>query len=169
MNLPREQDKMKKGVLFLLYWLCYVSPSFGQVENETRPVTFYRYLEEGFAPIQVNVWGDVNAAGRYEVKTGTGLMELLFLAGGPGERILNAKEFRKAIVRLSRKSEAGWSVVLEISLEDLMTSNQPDLGLQDEDVLKIETEVRQKFGWRDVVSMIGTAGTLALVADRILR
>lgn len=137
-------------------------------QEGARPVAFYKYLERGESAIQVNVWGDVNAAGRYEVKVGTGLLELLFLAGAPTERSLSDREIRTSVIRLSRKSGDRWQVVLETPLENLLNLQQPDPTLQDEDILKIETRVRQRFNWRDLLTVVGTLGTLALLGDRLL-
>jgi hypothetical protein len=136
--------------------------------DEGRSVAFYQYLERGESAIQVNVWGDVDAAGRYEVKVGTGLLELLFLAGAPTERSLSDREIRTSVIRLSRKSGDGWQVVLETPLERLLNLQQPDPVLQDEDILKIETRVRQRFNWRDLLTIVGTLGTLALLGERLL-
>ena len=140
-----------------------------QQDQLSRTVTFFRFVEPGQASIRVNVWGDVSSAGRDEVQVGTGLLELLFLAGGPGERTRNTREERNTIVRLSRQTGEGWAVAYEAPLSDLMALQQPDPGLQDEDVIKIETSVRQRFGWRDALTVVGTVASLALIADRIVR
>lgn len=153
--------------------LMVCTAHLGQAQETTgdlsRPVTFFRHVEPGESSIEVNVWGDVSAAGRYEVRLGTGLIELLFLAGGPGERVRDSREKRWSIVRVSRKTGDGWGVAYEAPIEELMAMRQPEPVLQDDDIVKVETYVRQRFSWRDVLTIVGTVGTLALIGDRILR
>ncbi|RMF62625.1 MAG: hypothetical protein D6746_03800, partial [Bacteroidetes bacterium] len=150
-------------VLMVLGVGWFGSPVRAQVTSPelTRTVAYYRHVLPGQSSVQVNVWGDVTSPGRYEVRLGTGLIELLFLAGGPGERVVNTRELRQSTVRLSRKEGAGWHIVYEVSLDELMSLQQPEPVLQNDDIIKVETRVRQRFGWRDVLTIVGTVGTLA--------
>jgi hypothetical protein len=161
------------GRLLMIALLTAVTAHRGQAQETSgelaRPVTFFRHVEPGESSIEVNVWGDVSAAGRYEIRLGTGVIELLFLAGGPGERVRDSREKRWSIVRVSRKTGDGWNVAYEAPIEELMALNQPEPVLQDNDIVKVETYVRQRFSWRDVLTVVGTVGTLALIGDRILR
>ncbi len=167
--LPEMDLKHLLAVLVLAMLTTHVGRAQETTGDLARPVTFFRHVEPGESSIEVNVWGDVSAAGRYEVRLGTGLIELLFLAGGPGERVRDSREKRWSIVRVSRKVGDGWTTAYEAPIEELMALQQPEPVLQDDDIVKVETYVRQRFSWRDVLTIVGTVGTLALIGDRILR
>ncbi len=161
---------MKKTVVLIAILTCGVDLCFAQVDPEPgRTVTLYRHVEPGQSSIFVNVWGDVSSAGRYEVRAGTGLIELLFLAGGPGEKVQNSGQHRRSDILVSRREGAGWKLIAHIPLDELMNPTQPDIGLQNEDVVKVETHISQKFNWKDALTIIGTVGTLALIGDRVFR
>ena len=109
-------------------------------------MAFFRYVEPGQATMRVSVWGNVEAPGRYEVQAGTDMLELLSLAGGPSDRLRRSNERYRTTVVLSRKTETALSVVFEAPLADLSTGLTPYPGLQDEDLLNVETVI-EGLGW----------------------
>lgn len=119
--------------------------------------------------MQVRLWGDVSAPGLYEVKAGTDLLELVFLAGGPGGGIGRSDERQQTTLSLSRKANNVWAVVFEADLDDITGRQQPYPPLQDGDALQLDVRVSRIIGWRDIFTVIGAVGTLALVIDRISR
>jgi len=161
---------MKAITVYLALCIISAVTALSQdVPDQSRPVTYFKHVDPGQPSIIVNVWGDINAAGRYEVREGTGLLELIFLAGGPGEKVQNSREHRHSDILLSRKEGDVWKLITRLPLDDLMMPTQPDVGLQNEDIIKIETHVSAGFSWKDALTIIGTVGTLALIGDRILK
>lgn len=163
----------KRAGLCILLALCLcasAAPGLAQTENaDPRKVAFYRHVEPGQATMRVNVWGDVNEPGQYEVQAGTDLLELLFLAGGPNEGIERSNERRLTSVSLSRQTNAVWSMVFEAPLDDLTSFQQPYPPLQDGDALRVSIKSTRTFGWRDAFTIVGALGTIALVIDRVAR
>lgn len=134
-----------------------------------RGVSFFRFVPPGKQAMRVNVWGDVRAPGRYEVEVGTDLLELVFLAGATTERATTYKQIRETTLRVSRKRDdgSGWRVIYEAALDDITDMASPIPDLQDEDVVKVETIVRQRLDWREALGIVGTVASLALLTDRL--
>lgn len=117
----------------------------------------YYYAKPGDLTILVNVWGEVERPGRYEVSTTIDLIHLLSLAGGPssdaklGEikitRIVNGNSFP------ARKSQA-------VDLEDLTKLIESDLALYPGDIIFIERSSWAKI--RDAFSFVVPVATLAV-------
>ena len=144
--------------------------SYAQVDSQNpRQVAFYRHVEPGQATMQVRVWGDVSAAGLYEVQAGTDLLELVFLAGGPSGGIGRSAERRNTTVQLSRKDNEVWGIVFEADLGALTTQQQPYPALLDGDALHIDVKIKRAFGWRDMFTVLGAIGTAVVIYDRIDR
>ncbi|MFQ5570586.1 MAG: SLBB domain-containing protein [Rhodothermales bacterium] len=164
---------MRIGSLYAILAVCFFAlPSRSYAQQEDSPprrVAFYRHVEPGQATMRVSVWGDVTAPGRYEVKAGTDLVELIFLAGGASEQTQRSNEKRKTSVLVSRKAGTSWSSIFEAPLEDITEHQLPYPALQDEDVVKLETVVSRTFSWRDGFTVVGALGTIALVIERISR
>ena len=155
----------------LAAWML-VAPGVGYAqvdEPETRRVAFFRYVEPGQATMRVSVWGNVEAPGRYEVQAGTDLLELLSLAGGPSDRLRRSNERYHTSIVLSRKNDTSLSVIFEAPLGELTTGTTAYPGLQDEDLLKVETVINRTFDWRDGITVVGGLGTLTLLILRITR
>lgn len=117
----------------------------------------------------VSIWGDIAVQGRYEVKRGTDLVELLFLAGGPGKSVLSTRETRETLVRVMRKEADRWQIVFEAPLNDILSAERVYPPVQDQDILQLETTVRPKFGWRDALTLITPIVSIGLLIERISR
>jgi protein involved in polysaccharide export with SLBB domain len=131
-------------------------------------VSVYRYAEPGQPTMDVRVWGAVRTPGVYQVERDTDLVELLTLAGGPlyDREIPNVE--RTVTVRISR-GEAGRQVVFEAPLAALFAEATVPPALQPDDVISVDVEVRQRFGWRDGLAVFSGLGTVAVIVLNILR
>ncbi len=165
MKLPR--------VLLLLCFLplSLHAQTVGRVGNITTDGTAYHvFARPGEATVQVLVLGGVSSPGLYEVGAGTDLGQLLALTGGPAatsQRQSN-QEIR-VTVRLFREEAGARTVRYEAPLEQMLASPATYPTLQDGDVFSVETVVieHQGFAFRDVLTLLSTAATIALVIERI--
>lgn len=157
-------------IVAAVWSLAFLTDGYAQIELQNpRQVAFYRYVEPGQATMKVRVWGDVSAAGLYEVQAGTDLLELLFLAGGPSGGIGRSDQRRQTVIRLSRKTNNIWSTVFEADLDDITDREQPYPPMQDGDALKVDIIVKRTLGWRDAFTVLGAIGTAVVIYDRIDR
>lgn len=82
-------------VVMVLAWTvpAGAQPSGGGSPTSTGSITtgngggsFYDYTSSGDVPMDISIWGFVQAPGRYRVPSYTKLLDLISLAGGPTER-----------------------------------------------------------------------------------
>lgn len=161
-----------------LLLLLFLAPAahaqtVGRVGNITAEGTAYHvFARPGEATVQVLVLGGVSSPGLYEVGAGTDLGQLLALTGGPpvaqGGR---ANQEVHVTVRLYRESGGTRTVLYEAPLEQMLAAPAAYPTLQDGDVFSVETVVieKQGFAFRDVLTLLSTAATIALVIERIAR
>jgi hypothetical protein len=140
-----------------------------QLVTASPGVAVYRYAEPGQPTMDVKVWGAVRTPGIFQVELDSDLLDVLTLAGGPlyDREVPNVE--RTVTVRLSRGSQGARSIVFEQPLDDLVTQAISMPALQDGDVVSVEVDVRQRFGWRDGLTLLSTAGTVAVLVLNILR
>ena len=119
----------------------------------------------GRLALPVDVWGAVGQPGRYEVALGTGLLDVLTLAGGP---TLSTEGLRTetAVVSLSRPTAGGRAVVFEGSLEALASGPAP--GLEAGDLVTVRLVESQRFSFRDVLGVAASVASLGLVVLRLV-
>ena len=152
-----------------------VTPSMGQTfgrvgEIEARGTAYHVYARPGDATVQILVMG--LAGGIYEVTDGTRLDELLALVGGaagPEIGVQTPTVTRQTTVRLYRGSEGNRSLIYAAPLEQVLLEPHEHPRLLDGDLFLIETVTRNKFSWRDIISVIGGAASLALLVERLSR
>ena len=143
--------------------------AFGRVEDTKSNVAYFYHARPGEATVQLSVWGTVPRPGVYEVPDTTDLYKLLTMAGGaPLEAQVEGREDATITVRVYRPEQDGRSQIFEASLERMLQGASSYPALRDDDIVVVET-VRPKdpFGWRDVLSVASTLGTLTLLALRI--
>ena len=86
----------------------------GQREaTRSNIAAYYYYAEPGDLTMQVNVWGTVRYPGRYEVKNGTDLGQLLSYAGGPQLTRRREQDEQIITVRVSGSNEQRRQIIYE--------------------------------------------------------
>src|SRR5512143_799635 len=55
----------------------------GTATPTQQAASYYYVAKPGELTMQVNIWGDVQRPGRYEISTATDLIQLMSYAGGP--------------------------------------------------------------------------------------
>lgn len=130
---------------------------------------FFTFAEPSDITIEVKVWGAVNSPGLYEIRQGLHLSTLFSLAGGPQNSVQDDRTNRTFTLRLYRSQGSSDPVLfLEKQVEnDILLLNE-DPVLMHGDLLVLEERVKQKFGWRDGLSVVTGIGTLILVAERVI-
>ena len=143
--------------------------AFGRVEETNSNVAYFYHARPGEATVQVSVWGTIPRPGIYEVPDTTDLDKLLTMAGGaPLEARREGREAPAITVRVFRPEQNDRAKIFEQSLERMLRGQSSYPALRDDDIVVVETvRPKQPFGWRDVLSVASTLGTLTLLALRI--
>lgn len=143
------------------------------------PVTLqYRLVEgvvqlsnSGEESILINLWGDVNAPGRFRVPAGTTLIELISLARGPasyrtGETTLDWSKLRVEVNVSRRNQELNIDEVVNFRFRytQQLPSGMRNYVLQENDFITLEVKRRPAFV--DYMRIIGPISTV--VAAMIL-
>ena len=126
------------------------------------------YARPGIPTQTVYLWGDVSTAGVWRVERNIDLVELLSAArltgigqGNPGYR-------QRTVIQIYRRSgTSGHTLVYEATAEELLAPEATYPGLEDQDVVEVETRTRRKIGFQLVSSIIGTAASLTLLVLRL--
>lgn len=143
------------------------------------PVTSQFRLVEGIVQISkpgeesvlINLWGDVNAPGRFMVPTGTTLIELISFARGPAsyrteETTLDWSKLRVEVNVSRRNQELNIDEVVNFRFRytQQLPSGMRDFVLQENDFITLEVKRRPAFV--DYMRIIGPISTV--VAAMIL-
>jgi len=163
---------MKPYLATLLLGLLIVSTDLVQAQQRGVPMSQQFRLAEGIVRISepgqladtVNVWGDINAPGRYMVPRGTRVHELISYARGPNtyrstETAVDWSKLRVE-VNISRYDQ-------ENRLEEIQNFrfryNEPypaelrDYRLQNDEIVSLE--IKRRAGLPDYLRVIGPAVT----------
>jgi hypothetical protein len=168
----RERNVMKNSlflVLSLTISLSFVAAAqttesgLGSMLPAGSPASYYYVAKPGELTMQVNIWGDVQKPGRYEVASSTDLIQLLSYAGGP------TREGNLSEVRVSRivKGDMGLRrQQLTVNLEDFLDLDQASLVLYPND--KIFVDYSTRFNARDVFTVITTAALVTAAIAQVI-
>ncbi len=134
------------------------------------PAAYYNFAEPGDVTILVNVWGSVRNPGLYEIPQGTRMNTLVSIAGGP-ELVSSVTARNKRIItlRLLRATDGQHRPVVDTQMTDEVLIAKDDPVLSNQDVLILETRLKEKFSIRDVFPIVAAIGTVALAIERITR
>ena len=142
--------------------------SYDRIDETRSTVAYFFHARPGVPTIQVSVWGTVPRPGIYEVSERTSLDRLMTMAGGAPIEARSENEEAKITIRLFREQEQGGREMLyKAPLQDLLRDTEAYPSLNDGDVLVVETQVESGFDWRDVLSIVSSVGSLALVVERL--
>jgi hypothetical protein len=131
-------------------------------QPNTSAASYYYVARPGELTIQVNIWGDVQKPGRYEVASTTDLVQLLSYAGGP------TREAKLSEVRISRvvKGDMGLrKQQLTVDLEDIYETDESSLALRPGDAIFVDYVTR--FNARDVLSIVTTAALVTAAVAQV--
>lgn len=117
---------------------------------------------------RITVWGAVNAPGLYEVGEDYAIDDVLSLAGGPTLRPLPSNVRRTVTITLYRAQGTAESVY-SATLEEFVRNPGDHPELQDGDVIEVETQERNLFTYRDVLTIVGVAASATFAFVQLLR
>ena len=158
---------MFRLALFLL--VIGIAPSTrAQGLTDASGVAVFRYAEPGRPTKAVQIWGAVRNAGVYQVERETGLLSLLTLAGGPLVGVEDDRNVRSIQVRVIRDPSTARTVVLDTSLDALTTEAVAIPALEDGDLVTLTAQTRQRFTWRDALTVTASVASLAVLVLRIV-
>lgn len=144
--------------------------AFGRIEETESTVSYFYHTRPGEATVQISLWGSVPTPGIYEVPDTTDLNKLLTMAGGIpaiGKRT-ERRDPAEVTVRVYRSNRESRTKIFESRLRDMLKGAPNTPSLQDDDIVVVETEEQRKlFGWRDVLSVLSTLGSLTLLFLRV--
>ena len=169
---------MKRSRPFLIICtyalVCSITPlvqaqEFKRFDNiNAEGVSYHIFAKQGEATVQILVLGSVASPGVYEIGVGIELDQLLALTGGTTLATSTGSETR-VTVRLFREGTGRRDLVYEAPLERMLAEPGLYPPLQDGDVLTVETITieRDRFGWRDALSIVTSLTSIVLLIDRI--
>ena len=132
---------------------------------------FIRIAETGQLVDSVNVWGDINTAGRYIVPEGTNVTDIISygmgyntLRGRETELDWSAVHLEIKVSRLNENRESMQIAYFRYRYHDPEPVEMFDFVLQNNDIVTVQ--LRRKPSLRDYVQVIGT--TLGAIATSLL-
>lgn len=136
---------------------------------------FVRIAEPGQLADTLNVWGDVNAPGRYIVPRGTTAHELISYARGPVQSRGNIQNLDwsklRVEVTISRPSQNGDDIAqsYEFRYSEPLPGALRDVELGNDYLVSLEIKRKPAFvDWLRVISsVVGTTATAIIIVDRI--
>lgn len=164
--------RLLTSCLLLAAALLATSPAahaqeFGRIEETKSTVAYFYHAETGEATIQVAVWGSVGRTGIYEIPVDTDLERLMTMAGGAPLDARSEDQIQETTIRLYRVTNDQREVIYEQPLEEMVTRPGNYPNLEDGDIMVVETITDRRFGFRDVLSLVSTLGTLTLLGLRL--
>ncbi len=131
---------------------------------------YYRFADPTDITIDLKVWGAVSNPGLYEVRQGMRLSTLLSLAGGPQGVERTTRTRRTLTIRLWRPQPNGgpYQAIFETQMQDEIVVPNDDPVLLSGDVIVADEVVKQRFGWRDGLTILTAVASLVLLIDRII-
>jgi hypothetical protein len=136
---------------------------------------FVRIAEPGQLADTLNVWGDVNAPGRYIVPRGTKVHEMISYARGmtpsrgTGLQNLDWSKLR-VVINVSSNVEGEEQVQSYIyRYDEPFPEELRQLALGNDDILSVEVKRRPSFvDWLQVTtSVLGATATTIIILDRL--
>ena len=138
-----------------------------QIPDVASSGAYYRFAESADNTMEIKVWGAVTNPGFYEVREGLNLSTVLSLAGGPKAAVRVRSTSSTFRVQLYRLRQDRYQLFTETIMENEITTLSQDPVLTSGDLILTEEQARQRFGWRDGVSLLSTLGTLVLLIDQV--
>lgn len=136
---------------------------------------FVRIAEPGQLADTLNVWGDVNAPGRYIVPRGTTAHELISYARGPVQSRGSTQNLDWSKLRIEvtisgpSPNGEGAAQSYEFRYSESLPSDLRQIELGNEYLVSLEIKRKPAFvDWLRVISsIVGTTATAIIIVDRI--
>ncbi|MGM0547530.1 MAG: hypothetical protein ACQEST_12510 [Bacteroidota bacterium] len=174
---------MKKILAIVMFIAGILITGTVQAQDEVPVIQQYRLVEgivqiakPGEESVLINLWGDVNAPGRFMVPTGTTLIELISFARGPasfrtGETTLDWSKLRVEVnvSRRNQELEIDEVVNFRFRYTQKLPEGMRDFVLQENDFITLEVKRRPAFvDYMRIVGPISTVvAAMILLVDKL--
>ena len=159
-----------KRLLLIGFIMAGLAPGLvdAQTIDDLRGGSYYRFADVSDVTMEIKVWGAVANPGFYEVREGLNLSTVLSLAGGPQAPPASRSTASAYSVRLFRLQTGDrYQLFTETLMENQLGMLNSDPVLMQGDMVITEAKTRQRFGWREGLSILTATATLVLVVDQI--
>lgn len=119
--------------------------------------------------VRVYVWGAVRTPGVYEVGPDYGAQGILSLAGGPVTTELRNNQRRAVVVRIYKAGGGTSAPVYEQPLDVFVQDTASVPGLEDGDVIEVESRSRDGWTTRDTLTAGGVLASGVIAIVQLLR
>ena len=139
----------------------------GRVEQtESNAQDYFYHVTPGTRTILVQVVGTVHSPGLYEVSEGTGVRDILALAGGPVMNPRLKRTKRNVTLVMYRPAVGDENPLFQESLTEsgLYSTAYPEL--EDGDVIRVDVLDRRLIDWRDVLQILTASATILFWISR---
>jgi len=135
----------------------------GSILPSASAASYFYVAKPGELTMQVNIWGDVQHPGRYEVPSTTDLIQLISYAGGPTRE---AKLDEVRVTRFTKTRGVVQKSEFTVDLEHFVKTDETKLPLFPGDAIYLDYVTR--LNARDVFTVITTAALVtAAIAQMI--
>ena len=168
-----NDHKMHKSLLLflLLLTVLFAVTNDLSAQQQNGGDGFIRVAEFGQLVDSVNVWGDINTAGRYLIPEGTNVVEMISygrgyntLRGRETELDWSAVHLEIKVSRLNDNQEEMEVAYFRYRYHDSEPIEMYDFILENNDIVTVQ--LRRKPSLRDYVQIVGT--TLGAIATSLL-
>ena len=163
------QKLLSLSLFFTIFFFINIYDLYAQQQDGGE--SFIRVAEFGQLVDSVNVWGDINTAGRYLIPEGTNIVELISygrgyntLRGRETELDWSAVNLEIKVSRLNDNQEVMEVAYFRYRYHDSEPVEMYEFTLENNDIVTIQ--LRRKPSLRDYVQIIGT--TLGAIATSLL-
>lgn len=158
---------MRLLLLLCCFALAGTGSAHAQAITTNSGVAVFRYANPGQPTMDIRVWGAVRSPGVYQVERDADLLDVLTLAGGPAIPSEDDRSVRSVNVEILRETAGTRAVVVATTLAALTALDTPLPDLQDGDLVSLSVQTRQRFTWRDALSVTTSVAALAVLILRI--
>lgn len=174
---------MKQTITVVMFISGILFAGTARAQDEIQITQQYRLVEgivqiakPGEESVLINLWGDVNAPGRFMVPVGTTLIELISLARGPasfrtGETTLDWSKLRVEVNVSRRNHELDIDEVVNFRFRytQQLPPGMRDFVLQENDFITLEVKRRPAFvDYMRIVGPISTVvAAMILLVDKL--
>jgi hypothetical protein len=167
-TLMRLHMVARLTALLLFVGVLGAAPAQAQGLTAASGVAVFRYAPPGEPTMDIHVWGAVRSAGIYQVERTATLVDVLTVAGGPALPAETDRAEQTVRVEVVRDPAGARTVVLAAKLDALTGQDVTLPELEDGDLVTLTSESRQRFTWRDALSVTSSVASLALLILRIV-
>jgi len=125
------------------------------------------FARPGRATMIVNVWGSARSPGLWRVERDVDLVDFLSVIGIPGVGDRQPGVRTRTYVAIYRSVNAQRRNVYRERVEAILEDSAQYPALQENDILAIEVEERNRIGFRLISSIVGTASSITLLIIRL--